>query len=100
MSTDSLDISLPEVSNTAVAIRSCNGNIQDNLGNIKTQMNQLVNSWSSPAGESIRNRFNELDETFANHYEKISNYATFLDTTVDAYTDMEQQLTNSADSFS
>lgn len=98
-SSDFLQISLPEVSNTATSIKTCNNNIQTNLDSIKTQMNNLMNTWSSPAGENIRTRFNDLDETFQNHYTKINNYATFLDTTVETYSVMEESLSSSADSF-
>ena len=82
---DFIDISLAEVANTASSIRATNQRLKTNLGDIKTQMNSLSQSWSSPAADNIVARFNSLDTVFQNYYDIIDKYALFLDQAVEAY---------------
>lgn len=96
---DFIDISLAEVANTASSIRATNQRLKSNLTDIKTQMNSLSQSWSSPASENIVARFNSLDTTFQNYYDIIDKYALFLDQTVEAYDSTETAINTGASSF-
>lgn len=96
---DFIDISLAEVANTASSIRATNQRLKSNLTDIKTQMNGLAQSWSSPAAENIVARFNSLDTSFQNYYDIIDKYALFLDQTVEAYDTTETAINTGASSF-
>lgn len=96
---DFIDISLAEVANTASSIRATNQRLKSNLTDIKTQMNGLSQSWSSPAAENIVARFNSLDATFQNYYDIIDKYALFLDQAVEAYDTTETAINTGASSF-
>ena len=83
---DFIDISLAEVANTASSIRATNQRLKTNLGDIKTQMNSLSQSWSSPA-------------VFQNYYDIIDKYALFLDQAVEAYDTTETTINTGASQF-
>ncbi|RJX39133.1 WXG100 family type VII secretion target [Paenibacillus pinisoli] len=96
---DGIDISFAEVSRTAESIRTINGSLKDKLNEVKTQMNNLNNSWQSEAGTTIRNNFNKFSAKFDEHFEVIQAYSKFLDHTVSEYTANETRINNNADKF-
>ena len=96
---DFIDISLPEVANTASSIRATNQRLQSSLNEVKGHMNRLSSSWSSPAANNIIARFNSMDKVFQGYYDTIDKYALFLDQVVEAYDTTEASINNSASAF-
>lgn len=96
---DSLKISLPEVSNTAAAIRSHNANLDDTLSYVSKLMNELNSIWISNGEETLLNRFNNFAHKFVSESEIIESYAQFLDETVSNYDSLEQTIVANASNF-
>ena len=99
MAVEGIKISLGEVSATAGAIRTLNTSLNDKLLEIQKQMNDLASTWQSPAGETIREKFNSLVTAFENYKQIIEAYAKFLDNTVSSYEATESQIQNNASAF-
>lgn len=99
MAVEGIKISLGEVSATAGAIRTLNTSLNDKLLEIQKQMNDLASTWQSPAGETIREKFNGLVPAFENYKQIIEAYAKFLDNTVSSYEATESQIQNNASAF-
>ena len=97
MAVEGIKISLGEVSATAGAIRTLNTSLNDKL--LEKQMNDLASTWQSPAGETIREKFNSLVPAFENYKQIIEAYAKFLDNTVSSYEATESQIQNNASAF-
>ncbi len=94
-----IQISLQEVSDTANQLRSLNQMMDDELNEMKHEMNLLDGSWISEGSSEIRNKFN----LFANRFEKqkatIDQYARFLDLTVSSYDTLETTIASNASSM-
>ncbi|AIQ15455.1 MULTISPECIES: pore-forming ESAT-6 family protein [Paenibacillus] len=99
MSTEGIQISLPEVANTAGTIRSINENLSARLDEIKMEMNALASTWQSDASNTIREKFKGMEPRFEEYKNVIISYATFLDTTVKGYEDTENAIKNNASQF-
>lgn len=98
-SNDFINISLAEVANTATSLRATNERLRSNLEDVKSQMNSLSQTWSSPAADNILARFNALDTVFKNYYDVIDKYAIFLDQAVEAYDTTETSINTNASQF-
>lgn len=96
---EQIQITLAEVTQTAVRLRQYNQQLYDNLIAMRKQMNALEQSWQSPAATSIREKFNGMLPTFDNYREIINTYAKFLDQTVVAYEEIETAMQQHASSF-
>lgn len=96
---DQIQITLAEVTQTAVQVRHCNIQLYENLLAMRKQMNDLEQAWQSPAAQSIREKFNGMLPTFENYREIIDIYAKFLDQTVSAYEQIETAMQQQASSF-
>lgn len=96
---DQIQISLNEVLNTATQIRACNVRLMEELNQIKIVMNQLSNTWSSPAAESVRQKFNGMSILFENYKDVIDAYAKFLEISVSSYETTEKLLQSDINSF-
>lgn len=96
---DQIQITLEEVTQTAMKIRSCNEQLNEKLMIMKQYMNDLESSWQSPAANAIREKFNGMLPIFNNYYEIIQLYAKFLDVTVSAYEQTENSIYHQASTF-
>ena len=96
---DSLKISLPEVSNTAGAIRNYNQSLDDVLSYVSKLMNELHSIWESDGEETLLQRFTHFSSRFIDESETIESYATFLDNTVSTYDSLESTITANASNF-
>lgn len=99
MAGDTINISLPEVTNTASTIRTLNQNLNTRLEEIKAQMNALSGSWESDGSEAIRANFNALQPKFESYRDVVDSYAQFLDQTVETYQATETAITSNANAF-
>ena len=93
---DNLKISLGQVSDCAVKIRSCNNEMFEDLSRIRKEMDNTSVSWMSDGAEAIRSRFNQFASRFEQHKELIDTYARFLDRTVESYDSLETTITSNA----
>jgi WXG100 family type VII secretion target len=99
MAIEGISISLEEVSQVAGSIRTTNSALDARLNDIKTSMNNLAQTWQSPAADTIRSKFNNLVPTFENYKNIVESYAKFLDNTVTSYQSTESAINNNANSF-
>ena len=93
---NNIKISLNEVNECAVKIRSANQLMYDLLTQMKNDMNQTNVSWISDGGEAIRTKFNQFANRFEIQKEIIESYARFLDQTVSSYDTLETTITSNA----
>lgn len=96
---DEIQITLAEVTNTAVLIRQHNMQLQEKLMMIKKMMNDLEVGWQSPASLTIREKLNGMLPLFSNYYEIIESYAKFLEQAVLLYEQTERSILQQANSF-
>ena len=96
---DQLNISLPEVSQTASAIRNYNSNLDERLSYVNKIMCELISIWLSNGEEALLSRFQKFAQKFLNESEIIENYARFLDETVSSYDSLESTIVANASNF-
>ena len=99
MAIEGISISLEQVLETARNIKSLNTQIVTRLNEIKREMNSLESSWQSESSTTIRANFNKLEAKFENYKNIIDSYGTFLETTVDSYTNAESSINSNASAF-
>lgn len=96
---DGINISLPEVQQTAAAIRTTNEALAQALDQVKTQMTGTGQTWQSEAANTFRERFNSLTPRFTQYRDIVESYAKFLDSTVAGYEATEANINSAASSF-
>ena len=89
---DHIKISLPEVSDTAAAIRNYNANLDET-------MNELNSCWQSDGQEMLLSRFLKFSNRFQDESQVIESYARFLDDTVANYDSLESTIVTNASNF-
>lgn len=99
MAADGINISLNEVSATAGTIRSLNQKLSQDLAQIKTEINNLANSWQSDASTTIQSKINGMQTQFDEYQKVIESYAKFLDDTVQTYQQTESSVNSNASVF-
>ena len=82
---ETMNISLAKVTTCANQIRQENNQLNTNLREITSTMQQLSNFWNSPASDTIRQRFMAMLPAFENYRTIVDTYAKFLDQTVLTY---------------
>ncbi len=96
---EQIKISLPEVSNTASQIRTCNTNLDSTLSYVYRTMQELDSIWQSDGEETLLSRFQNFARRFVDESETIESYARFLDHTVASYDSLESTIVANAGSF-
>lgn len=99
MSTEGINISLDQVLETARTIKTLNNQLAARLDEIKKEMNSLQSTWQSEASNTIITNFNKLESKFQDYKNVIDSYGTFLESTVDSYTQTESSINNNASAF-
>lgn len=99
MSTEGINISLDQVLETARTIKTLNNQLSVRLDEIKKEMNSLQSTWQSEASNTIITNFNKLESKFQDYKNVIDSYGTFLESTVDSYTQTESSINNNASAF-
>lgn len=91
-----ISISLQEVSDTANKLRSLNQMMDEELQQMKREMNLLNGTWISDGSQEIRNRFQLFSMRFEKQKATIDQYARFLDLAVSSYDTLETTITSNA----
>lgn len=99
MSAEGINISLDQVLETARTIKTLNNQLSVRLDEIKKEMNSLQSTWQSEASNTIITNFNKLESKFQDYKNVIDSYGTFLESTVDSYTQTESSINNNASAF-
>ena len=99
MSAEGINISLDQVLETARTIKTLNNQLSVRLDEIKKEMNSLQSTWQSEASNTIITNFNKLESKFQDYKNVIDSYGTFLESTVDSYTQTESSINNNASEF-
>ena len=94
-----IKISLQEVSDTANKLRTLNQMMDEELNEMKMEMNLLDGTWVSDGSSEIRNKFNLFSNRFEKQKATIDQYARFLDLTVSSYDTLETTITSNASSM-
>lgn len=99
MSGTTINISFEEVTAIASKISELNTGLTERLSEIKTAVINLESTWESQASETIRTKMDGMQGRFDEYKEIVDSYADFLNKTVAAYEDAENQLQTYASSF-
>ena len=94
-----IKISLQEVSDTANKLRTLNQMMDEELNEMKMEMNLLDGTWVSDGSSEIRNKFNLFSNRFEKQKATINQYARFLDLTVSSYDTLETTIASNASSM-
>ena len=94
-----IKISLQEVSDTANKLRTLNHMMDQELNEMKMEMNLLDGTWVSDGSSEIRNKFNLFSNRFEKQKATINQYARFLDLTVSSYDTLETTIASNASSM-
>ncbi len=94
-----IKISLQEVSDTANKLRTLNQMMDEELNEMKMEMNLLDGTWVSDGSSEIRNKFNLFSNRFEKQKATIDQYARFLDLTVSSYDTLETTIASNASSM-
>jgi uncharacterized protein YukE len=94
-----IKISLQEVSDTANKLRTLNQMMDEELNDMKMEMNLLDGTWVSDGSSEIRNKFNLFSNRFEKQKATIDQYARFLDLTVSSYDTLETTIASNASSM-
>ncbi len=97
---EGISISLAEVNATADTIRTLNNSLKTDLENIKTEINNLADSWQDDGSASIRAKINAKQTVFDDYQKVIESYAKFLETTVESYQQTQQNINSKANANS
>ena len=98
---EGIRISTGDVRSTAATIKTLNNTMNEQLLEIKNQMNNLQNTWQSDAHDVIRSKFNAAaSKYFQNYKEIVDSYADFLINTVsEGYETTESAIESNASAF-
>lgn len=99
MAIDGINITLEQVSATSAQIKKLNTELDMKLDEIRKEMDALESTWQSEAASTIRANFTKSALKFPEYKKIIDSYATFLDKTVEAYTQTETAINNNANAF-
>lgn len=94
-----IKITLPEVAQTAVQIRTYNASLDEILAHVSKMMNELNSIWLSEGEEMLLGRFQRFATKFVDESEVIESYARFLDNTVSDYDSLESSIVANASNF-
>ncbi len=94
-----IQISLQEVADTANTLRTLNQMMDEELNEMKREMNLLNGTWISDGSNEIRNKFHLFSNRFEKQKETIQQYAKFLDLAVSSYDTLETTITSNASSM-
>ncbi|MBQ1288279.1 MAG: WXG100 family type VII secretion target [Erysipelotrichaceae bacterium] len=96
---NTIRITLPEVAETAAAIRNHNATLDDILTYVSRIMHELNSIWLSDGEEMLLSRFQKFSGKFIDEYEVIDSYARFLDSAVNDYDSLESTIVANASNF-
>ncbi|MBQ6217312.1 MAG: WXG100 family type VII secretion target [Erysipelotrichaceae bacterium] len=96
---NTIRITLPEVSETASAIRNHNSALDDILNYVSRIMHELNAIWLSDGEEMLLSRFQKFSGKFIDEYEVIESYARFLESAVNDYDSLESTIVANASNF-
>ena len=96
---EGVKLSTQELRDTAVKIRTIEGNLDEKLHKINEQMNQLEESWDSEGGREIRANMNALKPRFEEYKSVVESYAKHLDATAEGFDATELGIKRNASQF-
>lgn len=99
MAIEGINITLDQVAEAANRIKTLNAELDSRLQDIQKEMNNLSSTWQSEAADTIRTNFGKSAARFPEYRKIIDSYATFLEKTVEAYTQTETAIKNNANAF-
>lgn len=96
---DGIKISTQVLLATAAKVRNINTQLDEDLKECNTAMNNLESTWQSDAASDIRAAMNALKPRFEEYKAVIESYAKFLDRTAQSYEATETAVQNNAGAF-
>lgn len=96
---ENINVSSEALNETASKIRTCNTEMDEQLTEILTKVNNLEDSWSSTASDTIRNAMNAMKPKFEQYKEVVESYAKFLVDTAQLYEETESTINSNASQF-
>jgi len=95
-----INVNIEEVRQLALKMRNINQQLDDNLIEIKKEVNSLNGMWVSDGSNTLIQRFNYFQNKFSQEKEIIESYAKFLDYTSNSYETIENTIKTNASNFS
>lgn len=91
-----IQITFQDLRNKTRTLRGHNENLTRYLQQIQSKINALESEWTSDTSDTIRSKITGMQRTFDSYHGVIESYAAFLDRTVQAYEEAEQNLNSNA----
>lgn len=80
-----IKVSSTSLREKATSFQNLADSIRDYTEDMKKTVDNLRSTWEGKASDNTREAFNKLQATFDEKYERIINFAKFLETTADEY---------------
>jgi WXG100 family type VII secretion target len=77
---------------TSTEISKVNSDFNLIMNDIKTEMQKMKQRWESEAADIFISKFNGLNDDFQNYSKVIMDYANFLNTAADTYTNADKAI--------
>ena len=85
MNNESVQITPEDLRSSASQIRTRIAKMKDNLDAASNEMTKTQSSFESSAADTLRTQYETLKSKFGTFYEKMEDYAKFLDNTASEY---------------
>ncbi len=93
---DGIQITPAELRNSATEMINKIEAMRDSLAIASNIMDNTRDSFEATSAEALREKYGELSAKFNNFYEKMTSYATFLETTAAYYEKADENITKAA----
>jgi WXG100 family type VII secretion target len=96
---DLIKVSPDAMRTKAGELRKCSTNIQDIIGQVKTEINAMKTTWEGAAAEKYVRQFEQLSDNFQERYDVIESYAKFLEGAATEFDSAETANVNEEDNL-
>ena len=94
-----INIDTQQVQNLGSTISSQNNELNRLLMDITNCMNEIDQTWNSPAGDEMASAFAKIKPDFENSTKLINKYAKFLKLVAETYEETETRIKQGSTSF-
>jgi uncharacterized protein YukE len=94
-----INVNVDQVRTLAMKLRNINQQMDDNLNEIRIQVNNLNSVWVSDGGNTLIQKFSYFQNKFIQEREIIDSYAKYLDYASNSYETIEKTIKTNASNF-
>ena len=92
-----MEVRSEDLRSSAAELRRLLQKMKDSNDDATKTINGTAANWESNAAENLRGRYTNLSGNFADFYDAIEKYATYLENTATSYEEADQKITQKAD---